>query len=166
MSGLKLHHESGLYIPSREEPAYDMPTPQGYSFAEEFSDEYVEHYILFPKDIWGSNEDTRKLREYEGLHFQMRQDVHEDLHRNVEFADGVPLLGEVMARHVLVRLSGLPGSGDPLDNLDKLTAAVYKESIEIDRNKSSVQRELAKVVYGALLLQRPYIESGAKNAIS
>lgn len=111
------------------------------------------HHILFGKNSWNSTVPTKMLREHTTLIPKLDPAAHNALHANPELVDGVPLLGQAMARRVLQRFEGSPGNAR--GSLGELMHIVETESH--NARTPRVQRLLAESTLAALEVQRQYL---------
>lgn len=114
---------------------------------------FERHHILFRKNEWSSSPSAKMLREHTALIPKLESGAHSALHANPELHNGVPLLGQEMARRVLRRFEGSPGNAR--GSLDELLHII--ESELLSARTPRVQRLLATATLAALEQQRQYL---------
>lgn len=123
---------------------------------------YDRHHVLFRRKSWNAEEETNQLRGDSSLIIKMHNEIHKELHADIDLLDGVPCISREMARRVLSNYT--PIKGDPIKCIDNLLQSIDSET----KNKSSYSKswiEVGKAACYAIEVQRPYVNLGNKNNI-
>ena len=60
-----------------------------------------KHHLLYTRCQWSEDKIAKKLRNDSGLTFDMLQEVHSELHKDLTLWGGVPLLGKKSLEQIL-----------------------------------------------------------------
>lgn len=112
----------------------------------------TKHHLLFSRGAWTSNRHALRLRTSEGLHHEVGQFTHEQLHANVP---EVPLMSSLLLNKVYYDYEDDPDT--------HIAVARFKEcviSAASHPRVKDIEREVASLTLKALTMQLPYLRRG------